>query len=561
MKSLEHIIREIRQGKVEKGNKKSLEGAIRNVMKGEKESSFADRTTKPITDDVGGLIGSGTGGEPKLHKEAVGVIGTDDYQGNQFKSVRTTTPHIKPPAGPDGHSQAPENVSRQRTLAKEKGSMTLHGKVNEEYLNELEKKKTGDETLDRDFDFRKQLNDPTDFDPAGLAGLKGLPGFEYIGGAGKGSVSIRSVGRTQTQTRSGQPARKAPEKAPERGPGPYKTPANDPGTPKTKPTPAPTEPIVPKPTIPDRTPPIKVPARKVPKPANVPEPAKPAAPETPKPAGPAPKVEPPKPAPAVPTPDTPKAPSESPKPWKEVGPEAPATKPVELPAIDIPGTKTQPKTKPDTKVIPDINIPAAKPQTKTEPRVVPLPAIDVGTRTKTATDTTVAPATVAVPAAVEAPATATTPKSAETTTTPKDEKEKPKFPGLGALGVPHAIDYTASFLHRPKVSAGHAKPHKRHAMREESERKEIENMPRKGDRRSIEYVGRKDSDSKSTREKTSRLATIKNVIDEARKAMKSRTEDGKTKVYDYGDDVVIINPNQKRVDLDVEGNKVPNDYK
>ena len=96
MKSLEHIIREIREGKTtEKGSKTSLEHSIRKVVKGEKESSFADRTTKPLDEDVGGLIGSGTGGEPKLHAEdgkkkktdeAIGILGTDDYKGNPKQS-------------------------------------------------------------------------------------------------------------------------------------------------------------------------------------------------------------------------------------------------------------------------------------------------------------------------------------------------------------------------------------------------------------------------------------------------------------------------------------------
>jgi hypothetical protein len=146
MKSLEHLIRLVHEGKAEKGEKSSLEHAIRKIREtklDDIESTKATRAgrfdTKMTESDLN-YMGSGTGGEPKMHTEdgkkkktdeAVGTIGTDDYQGNQFKSVRTTTPHIEPPAGPNGHSQAPENVSRQRTLAKEKSSMTLHGKVSE----------------------------------------------------------------------------------------------------------------------------------------------------------------------------------------------------------------------------------------------------------------------------------------------------------------------------------------------------------------------------------------------------------------------------------------------
>ena len=65
--------------------------------------------------------------------ESVGFMGTDKYQGSQFKSVRSSTPHIKPPGPEHGHSQAPENVSRQRTIAKEKSSMTIQGRVTEAF--------------------------------------------------------------------------------------------------------------------------------------------------------------------------------------------------------------------------------------------------------------------------------------------------------------------------------------------------------------------------------------------------------------------------------------------
>lgn len=573
MKSLEHIIREIRQGKVEKGNKKSLEGAIRNVMKGEKESSFADRTTKPITDDVGGLIGSGTGGEPKLHKEAVGVIGTDDYQGNQFKSVRTTTPHIKPPAGPDGHSQAPENVSRQRTLAKEKGSMTLHGKVSEQVVPAV------------------RLAAPVIGAgvTAGLgAAAAGKSAGETLKAAVKGGVGkIQRYGSYFDKLIN--PPAEDIEKAKQKIKAAEFKPVETPTKPKhDEPVPAgpgqPTpvkEPIgVPKPKFPDATPgkeKVKPPKPDIgqpdaPKPTTVPRkepveiPQEPPAKAVPAPEAPKPGVEIPSPYRVQPAKEKEKpveTPGQQPAPkrWKEVGPpmpaetkpkEEPARAPVKLPDINIPGTKVKPAAEPDTKVQPDTK---TKPETKVEPRVVQLPAIDIGARTKTATDTKVAPST----AAAETPA-ATTPKSAETTTT--GEADKKKLPSFGGASIPHAIDYTASHLVRPKVGVGHAKMHKKHAMRESEDRKTIENMPRKGDRKSIEYVGRSNSNPKTTREKTSRLAIIKNVIDEAKKQVAKKTsyEDGKTKMFDYGDDVLIINPNQKRIDLDVEGNKLPKDY-
>ena len=68
-KSLEHLIREIKEGKCCCDKKKdSLEGAIRKVVR--KESSYAARDSKPVEEDVGGLAGSGTGGEGKLHAES-----------------------------------------------------------------------------------------------------------------------------------------------------------------------------------------------------------------------------------------------------------------------------------------------------------------------------------------------------------------------------------------------------------------------------------------------------------------------------------------------------------
>jgi hypothetical protein len=611
MKSLEHLIRDIREGKAEKGKKDSLEHAIRKVHEGKRDDIDASAGKyggfdKMNTESDLNYMGSGTGGEPKMHAEdgkkkktdeAVGTIGTDDFQGNQFKSVRTQTPHIKPPAGPGSHSQAPENVSRQRTLAKEKGSMTMHGKVSEGQLDEFLKQK----------DLEK-------FDQSGVAPTEYLstPLFTTgagaeVGGVGKGKTQTRTQTqtksgqktqtRTQTQTNLGQPARKAPEPKIPAGPPiqipggkpspvqpdrPEQKPANDPGR---------ETPVVPKPTIPDSRPPTRVPAREVPTPANTP-----VAPTTPKPTEPAPTVPVPRtpPAPAAP------APAETPKRWKEVGPPMPAETrpkqepsraPVQLPDINIPGTKVKPGKAPDTKVQPDTKEqpatkPAAEPDTKVqpdtkvapatkpaaEPRVVQLPAIDVGARTKTATDTKVAPATVTAPAAVETPA-ATTPKSAETTTTPKDKDFR--FPGIS---FPIATGYGYDVSHRlgVKKSRGIAKAHRMH---EESERKQIENVPRKGDRKSIAYVGRSEDEPKTAKEKTSRQAAYKiNVIDENKKLagivlstvkdkkqqMKARTEDGlgqSSKNIQYPNGTVVsINPELSRTTMDIDG-KLPNDYK
>ena len=96
--SLEHIIRNIAEGKFTPSDepKVSLAHAIRNVH------------------------------------ESVGTIGTDKYKGSQFMGVRTVTPHISP----EQHTQAAETVSNARKIAKQKTSLTLHGKVAEEHIEE-----------------------------------------------------------------------------------------------------------------------------------------------------------------------------------------------------------------------------------------------------------------------------------------------------------------------------------------------------------------------------------------------------------------------------------------
>lgn len=511
MKSLEHIIREIREGKAEKGSKKTLEGSIRKVMKGEKESSFADRTTKPITDDVGGLAGSGTGGEPKLHAEAIGVIGTDEYQGNQFKSVRTATPHIKPPAGAGSHSQAPENVSRQRTLAKERSSMTLHGKVTEQAAKNLEK-------------FDQSGINPTDYLSTPL----------FTTGAGAEIGGVKGGGSKAGRSKAGQPARKSPDTTPSipKGPpiqipggrpspvqpGPSPKPANEPGR---------ETPVVPKPGFKPYVPPTR--EKPSEPPANVPEPAKPATPKTPAPVAPT-TVPTPKELPKT-VPLTPGAlPSKQPEPEKAPKPQVepktkPQAEPKNLPAIDIPAPKpsAEPKTAADT-----------APKTAAAPEVAPTPAA----KTAAATDTSAS-------------------KS-------EPEKSDKRFPlSFSAMAMPDIFGAQKGITSK-HPSASRARGHRRHVSEEVADeiRKKIQNMPRPdaGDRKSIEYVGRKDSDPKSVKQKTSRLATIKNVIDEAKK-IKFEAEFGKEKKYVYPNDTeVVIGPNMKRNFLDVEDSKLPKDY-
>jgi|LakMenEpi03Aug12_release.lakeMendotaPanAssembly.Ray.scaffolds.fasta_scaffold00037_188 hypothetical protein len=147
MKSLEHLIREIQEGKAEKSEKKTLEGSIRNVMS--KESSYAAKDSKPVDEHCGcedekkkkisKEDGDKLPGSEDKMDEAIGTLGTDKYQGTEFKSIRTATPHIQPPKGDETHSQAPENASRLRNIAKEKGGIN---RVSEESgLQELVKTK------------------------------------------------------------------------------------------------------------------------------------------------------------------------------------------------------------------------------------------------------------------------------------------------------------------------------------------------------------------------------------------------------------------------------------
>lgn len=90
--SLEHIIRNIAEGKSTPSDnpKISLEHAIKNVH------------------------------------ESVGTLGTDKFQGTQFKTVKTITPVVKP-----GHNERAETASAARNVAKGKQSLTMQGKVSE----------------------------------------------------------------------------------------------------------------------------------------------------------------------------------------------------------------------------------------------------------------------------------------------------------------------------------------------------------------------------------------------------------------------------------------------
>lgn len=90
--SLEHIIRNIAEGKFTPSDepKVTLEHAIREVH------------------------------------ESVGTLGTDKFQGSQFRTAKTVAPVIKP-----GHNERSETAANARNTAKTDRSLTVHGRVSE----------------------------------------------------------------------------------------------------------------------------------------------------------------------------------------------------------------------------------------------------------------------------------------------------------------------------------------------------------------------------------------------------------------------------------------------
>jgi hypothetical protein len=442
--SLEHVIRNIATGNFTPSDqpKITLEHAIKKVVR--KESSFGAKDSKPIDEDVGGLVGSGTGGEGKLHAEsskkkvkedeedsklpgsedkmdeAVGHMGTDKFQGNQFKSVRTSTPHIRPPgkSTEGSESQAPENVSRQRSLAKEKSSMTLQGKVNEGVKTKV-------------VDFLSHLRTAPTHNVPAVVTKSGLP-------AAAGSKEVATVTKKSTLPTTTTPATKTA--------------------------------VAPKAKV---------------------------APET----------------------------------KTEVKPETKTT--------TTTGVKTDTPTKTETPTKSSTTTPVVAPTVTTTPATEPKVAAPTNTKPMVA----IPP----IPPAGTNPPTPAKPKAFS-------------FKGP-KLGVPHDANFDILDYVPVKVKTHFAKKETRYAsMKEENERRSIENVPRKdaGDRKELEYVGRK-----NTKQKTlARNASIKNVIDEGRNlakvvkkvvketgAGKDDLTDGKTRVYD--NPPIIINPPEKIVDLNV----------
>lgn len=132
-KSLEHLIREIKEGKCCCDKKKdSLEGAIRKVVR--KESSYAARDSKPVDEDDIKL--------PKDYGESIEEMNVVTNTGGQMlgRQYNTRSAIIQPRHdADDGHGQAAKNVSIQRRSKIEKFSaknVSLGGKISEEEISE-----------------------------------------------------------------------------------------------------------------------------------------------------------------------------------------------------------------------------------------------------------------------------------------------------------------------------------------------------------------------------------------------------------------------------------------
>lgn len=453
MKSLEHVIRDIREGKCECEKKKeSLEHTIRKVRRKEYESSYAAKDSKPVDEDVAGMCGStdgksyGESGKKKVRKEDGGdkLPGNEDkmdesisvvpanYQGNQFKSVRTAMPRIEPPKGADDHPQSPKNVARQRTLAKERVSQTVKQHMHAEAVELLA--------------------------PVGAGLAAGVAGAAAAYKAGKPFADVVKAGKKGVESFSSKIDSII-------NPDPEK---------------------------------LKAAQEKL-KAADAAKAKMDIAPKV---------DEKPKAAPPVELPTTTGAPAAAP-----VG----KTTTAAPPATNV-GAQAKPVSEPVAK-------PATDAAPTTKPAEVSVPKTNIGTAAKAAT--AVAAATAAAP------------------------KGRGNYPSISG-GAP-SLDPTSHGAKAITHKAG-TRLHTAKKLGEDTKsREEIENMPRKGDRKSIEYVGRKDADPKSTKEKTSRLATIKNVIDEAKKLKTAAELDKPTKVYDYNKgDYIIINPDAKKNTLDVK---------
>ena len=134
-KSLEHIIREIKEGKnILEKKKDSLEGAIRKVQRKEYESSYAARDSKPVDEDDIKL--------PKDYDESIEEMNVVTNTGGEMlgRQFNTRAAIIAPRKdSDDGHGQSAKNVSMQRRSQIQKFSsrnVSDGGKISEEKLIE-----------------------------------------------------------------------------------------------------------------------------------------------------------------------------------------------------------------------------------------------------------------------------------------------------------------------------------------------------------------------------------------------------------------------------------------
>lgn len=521
-KSLEHTIRDIHENFISVGKKTSkFEGLTKNKVYGDRvqpinqhavqpkkpkdnealekaketisglakeESSFADRTTKPIDEKKKKVDEE----EPKLHSEMnVNVSGHGQFTGGQFTASAKAHPgHITP----HGHSDKGEIAGAYRKRAKEKAGLN---RVAEENINEASAAavaKMAPTVLD--------VMAPVIKKSAQQAVTKIAPAAGPIGAAAgvmtKAAPYIQKMmDYTPAEVEAAKQKLKAADKAK-------------------------SEPVVIKPETPTAPPKQEI-----------------------KPGGTAPVY----------------------TPSKQT-----------LPPIEVMGKpKEAPIAKPE---VPTATAPITGKEKVAAPPAVAQPTTGAATAGATTGTSAVTAARQAANAdtAAQSGAKAQAQSQAQAKTATDTMAEPPPSRGLGLPAFGGAVAdsmYHKDYLSRSPTSVGHAKAHRKHGpVKEETdggvERKKIQNVPRPdaGDRHKIAFVGRKDDDPKTAKEKTSRQAAYKtNVIDEGKKLAgiikgvmkdsKERYEDGKTIVYPQ----VIINPNLKHNTMDADDSRLPNDKK
>lgn len=217
-------------------------------------------------------------------------------------------------------------------------------------------------------------------------------------------------------------------------------------------------------------------------------------------------------------------------------------------ASELPALEVKPTTK--TSVAPDL-----KTQTSTPVQTLPRDKTAVAARPDVPVIQQTGTGLKAVPE-TKVPLRPTTPIRPEPKETIRPEAKEPvrpeakpkrsRIPPLPLRKAHHEVDYKT--LHRIPVKTNTHLAKKNIEYVKEESRKDVEAVPRKGNRKDIEYVGRKDKDALTRQASQKSLSeTVKKVV----KEKKGVLGDGTTKVYPN----VIINPPMNRQDLNVQEGK------